>query len=438
MIKRKILILIISFVISIGSYAQEVMIVVTDGMGKNVESATQRAAEAALIQVVGGFIDSTEMIEKRKEIRNGVKKQTKKISSKISEYSQGMIQSIEILDVSDDDGFTRVTAKFSVRIEDFKYYIKQTIFSGKTIKKGLLAKLKNKKKQSQNLSDLIVGKILKDIISTQVIIPVIDGEIGEVTDIETIEKANRRVPGDGYVIYIPVKATLDPSFLENAVRILDETADQKFEGGMSKRAIGLDNKCCGLGQQDEKHYSITLGDFTTSKRQQKWDRNDGLGSLLEKFRLGGEISVKNPEDLLTYTFPERVVNELCKTTKAQLDDVLYPRTFPVPDVKISFLSETGKVLRKETLRVGKSEGKPPSSYFSYVSSDNTFASTSMLTTRITIKDSRYPDVCSRVRILIDTESKYKIITKVSEDVLENTDKIVLSYSKPDELIYIGR
>jgi|LWDU01.1.fsa_nt_gi hypothetical protein len=423
MIKRKTLILIISFVISIGSYAQEVMIVVTDGMGKNVESATQRAAEAALIQVVGSFIDSTEMIEKRKEIRNGVKKQTKKISSKISEYSQGMIQSIEILDVSDDDGFTRVTAKFSVRIEDFKYYIKQTIFSGKTIKKGLLAKLKNKKKQSQNLSDLIVGKILKDIISTQVIIPVIDGEIGEVTDIETIEEVNQRVSGDGHVIYIPVKATLDPSFLENAVRILDETADQKLEGSnISREALKRD-----------RLYSITLGDFTIPNvrtlRRQKWE-GGGLNWILRHW-FGWRFSVKNPEDLLTYTFPERVVNELCKTTKAQMDYELYPPTFPVPDVKISFLSETGKVLRKETLRVGKNESKPPSSYFSYVSSGNAFASTSMLTTRIISKDGRKPDVCSSVSILIDTESKYKIFTKVSEDVLENTDKIVLSYSKPD-------
>ena len=50
----------------------------SSGVGKDIESAIQNAAEAALTQVVGSFIDSNKLIEKRKEIKNGIKTQTKK------------------------------------------------------------------------------------------------------------------------------------------------------------------------------------------------------------------------------------------------------------------------------------------------------------------------------------------------------------------------
>jgi hypothetical protein len=37
----------------------------------------------------------------------------------------------------------------------------------------------------------------------------------------------------------------------------------------------------------------------------------------------------------------------------------------------------------------------------------------------------------RCQVTIDTENKYNIITKVSEDILANTDRIKLSYHKSD-------
>jgi len=82
MMKRKILAFIMCSVLSIGSYSQEVMTVITDGMGKNIESATQRAAEAALTQVVGSFIDSTKMVEKEKRFAMVLKNKLKKLAQK--------------------------------------------------------------------------------------------------------------------------------------------------------------------------------------------------------------------------------------------------------------------------------------------------------------------------------------------------------------------
>jgi hypothetical protein len=100
------------------------MVVITEGVGKDIERAVQMAAEAALTQVVGSFIDSDKLIEKYKEIKDGITTQTKSISSSISEYSQGSIQRLDVLEVEEDNGLFRVTAKVTVRIEDFKHYIK--------------------------------------------------------------------------------------------------------------------------------------------------------------------------------------------------------------------------------------------------------------------------------------------------------------------------
>ena len=67
--KRKILAFFMFSVLSIGSYAQETMTVVSEGVGSDVESAIQNAAETALIQVVGSFIDSSKAFEKYEEIK---------------------------------------------------------------------------------------------------------------------------------------------------------------------------------------------------------------------------------------------------------------------------------------------------------------------------------------------------------------------------------
>jgi|LWDU01.1.fsa_nt_gi ribosomal protein L12E/L44/L45/RPP1/RPP2 len=428
--KRKISTLIVFLILSIGSHAQETMTVVADGVGKNIESATQRAAEAALTQVVGSFIDSTKMIEKRKEIRDGVKKQTKKISSKISEYSQGMIQSIEVLEVSDDDGFTRVTAKVSVRIEDFKNYIKQTVFTEKKVRKGLLSKIKIKKKQSEKLSDLIVKKVLEPIMATEVITPVISGEIEEVTDLNIIDYMNKKVPGDGYIVKIPVKVTLNPDFIENFINILDETAVQKFEGGdisdakNTKRVyailIGDFLNSAVFGPSGDKTPYISLLDFS----------GGGGGYYSEKFsKTIGELSrggvlVKNPEDIMMYVFPQRSVSNLCQATEStwmSLGGSTYGSDY-IPNIKMLFVSKNGSILRKELIKY-KGNSKNHSSSFSIILPElGEVSNISILNVNIKIKN--------RCMVLIDTESTYNIITKVSEDVLVRADKVRFSYVRP--------
>ena len=236
--------------------------VVSEGLGTDVPSAAQNAAQNALTNVVGSFMDSNKMLEKRVEIQDGVRSQTSRIDTNIKEYSQGSIQHFEVLQVSEQAGLTKVTAKVSVRIEDFKAFIKQ-LAEGKTdVNAGLFSSLSTEKNQKGNLEKIII-----DLVN-----PVVKGEVSrfEVGKPVTVAEAKKEIrnryisgkkEGDlmrygddaingraeeflesldkfvakmhpNLVVYIPVKVVLDQGFYENAFKTLENTA-----GGKSKYRI---------------------------------------------------------------------------------------------------------------------------------------------------------------------------------------------------------
>src|SRR5208282_2674611 len=53
--------------------------VIAQGVGKDVESAAKNAAENALVQVVGSFIDVEKQLEKKTQIANGIRAEIKNI-----------------------------------------------------------------------------------------------------------------------------------------------------------------------------------------------------------------------------------------------------------------------------------------------------------------------------------------------------------------------
>ena len=63
------------------------------------ESASQNAAENALIQVVGSFIDAETQIKNQNEIRESVIGKTKIIKKDIRDYSLGSIKYFEIQNI---------------------------------------------------------------------------------------------------------------------------------------------------------------------------------------------------------------------------------------------------------------------------------------------------------------------------------------------------
>jgi hypothetical protein len=239
--------------------------VVSEGLGTDVPSAAQNAAQNALTNVVGSFMDSNKMLEKRVEIQDGVRSQTSRIDTNIKEYSQGSIQHFEVLQVSEQAGLIKVTAKVSVRIEDFKAFIKK-LAEGKTdVEAGLFSSLATEKNQKGNLEKIII-----DLVN-----PVVKGEVSrfEIGKPVTVAEAkkeikNRYIAGNkegdlmnhgedsinqsaekflesldrfvakkhpNLVVYIPVKVILDQGFYENVFKTLENTA-----GGKSKLQIKKD------------------------------------------------------------------------------------------------------------------------------------------------------------------------------------------------------
>lgn len=156
---------------------QEIRVVVTEGLGADVMRAAQNAAQNALTQVVGSFMDSTKILEKRSVIQDGVRAESLKIDTNIKEYSQGSIKSFELVDVSNESGLTKVTARVTVKIEDFKTYIKKvaegsTQIDGDSLFKqssAVSGKAAAEVKQNQNKKDLLFENVIQPIVDGSVI-----------------------------------------------------------------------------------------------------------------------------------------------------------------------------------------------------------------------------------------------------------------------------
>ena len=139
--------------------------VVIDGYGKDVPSAAQNAAQNALTQVVGSFIDAQKMMEKQVEIRDGVRSQAKNIKTDIKEYSQGSIKSFELITVGNEDGLIVVKAKVKIRAEEFTTYMNGVVGGERVIEgTNLFAQAATKTYQNENKVAILADNILKPLV----------------------------------------------------------------------------------------------------------------------------------------------------------------------------------------------------------------------------------------------------------------------------------
>ncbi len=146
----------------------EIRTVIAEGVGSDPQSAAQNAAQNALTNVVGSFIDANKQLEKRVQIADGIRTQTSQIKTDIREYSQGSIQSFEIVDTKKDGSFYRVTAKVGVRIAEFRAYIRKTSEGSVAVDAGLFAEIATAKSQSQSAAKLLADKITA-VVSGEVV-----------------------------------------------------------------------------------------------------------------------------------------------------------------------------------------------------------------------------------------------------------------------------
>ena len=440
---KKALFCCVLFFVALPAHAEETATVITEGLGKDIERAVQMAAEAALTQVVGSFIDSDKLIEKRKEIKDGIKTQTKSISSKLSEYSQGSIERLDVIEVEEEDGLTRVTAKVTVRIEDFKHYITETVLAEKKIKKGLLGKLKVKEKQAGDVADLLIDKVFNPLLDFQVMIPKIVGEIEAMENPEYLKLFN---PGDGeYVLKFDVEVALNPDYLANATRVLEETAKERFQihnypeldyTNTKYKSFKADTSAViAVGAP----FGIPVQALNKLKHENWWWR---LNTNNHSFH-------KPP---VFYTYPARNIKLCERLTKAlgrtEQNQYQYPfkncPCYIVPTLTLQFVSADGDILREEILS-NQVTRRAPFFAANYNSSNKTRTSvawfrdgsiapgswlgTSGMAVPFIRLDYGWTVQAPGCRFAIKSSTTFMIVTKVSEDVLGKTEKITLKYSK---------
>ena len=437
------------FFVALPAHAEETATVITEGLGKDIERAVQMAAEAALTQVVGSFIDSDKLIEKRKEIKDGIKTQTKSISSKLSEYSQGSIERLDVIEVEEEDGLTRVTAKVTVRIEDFKHYITETVLAEKKIKKGLLGKLKVKEKQAGGVADLLIDKVFNPLLDFQVVIPKIVGEIEAMENPEALKLFN---PGDGeYVLKFDVEVALNPDYLANATRVLEETAKERFQIH-NYPELRTDR----TRQSFKADTSAVIAVGAPFGIPVKGLKSCSYSGALRWLCNAGYFTIHKPP--VFYTYPARNIKLCEKLYKAigwaEQNSQIKCNTnqcYIVPALSLQFVSADGDILREEILSNKEYTFNEPRFVTNYNSSNK------YKTTEVWFRDGSIAPASDDVyadghagmavpfirldywtymnsnksacRFAIKSSTTFTIVTKVSEDVLGKTEKITLKYSK---------
>jgi len=440
----RVLVVLVLFAATASFADEDIATVITDGIGKDMESATQQAAEAALTQVVGSFVDSSKMVERRKEIRDGIRTQTRQVSSKISEYAQGSIQRIDVLDVEDTNGLVRVNARVSVRIEDFRHYIEETVLAEKEIKPGLLAQIKTTEKQEQNVAELLSERVIEPLLTQKVMVPDIAGEIEAVTERGSEAIAKRFLKGDGHLIRIHVDVGLNPDFVANAQKVLDETARNRYRGLALGQAEEI-NKA-----RNDKHgisfYSVMSGDFfsiggnaDTRKMKGLYDRIGGAGSILYALQ-----KVYPPGDLalISHVYPEAVSGELCKVTEESVGLgglQLGALKIVAPNIKVGFTSTEGDVLFEDVLMLQGNKLASENSLVlpavdypappRHMNTQPQFGTQSASLMAVSLAYSRGAGSNACV-LYIDMHSTFNILARIPEEVLAKSNKVTVSFVAP--------
>ena len=249
--------------------------VIASGYGVSIEAASKNAAENALTEVVGSFIDSKTLIKKQKEIRDGVISKTKSIKKDIKDYSQGSIKYFEILDIKQNGSIFNVTARVDVRVEDFKAYIKKLAFGSNSVSKTVATNLFTKAVVSEdnlkNKYDLLYKNVIDPIRKAEVY----EIEIGEITSLEDFQsKSTLCVKNPNYgpckglyskwdknrTFVFPFTITLENNFKENMINTLDNISDKKIDAyninSYTDYYLASDNYRSSYDR--EKDYQISL------------------------------------------------------------------------------------------------------------------------------------------------------------------------------------
>ena len=329
--------------------------IIAEGVGSTVESAAQNAAENALKQVVGTFIDAKKQLDKHTEIADGIRSQTKSISTNIKEYSQGTIKGFKVIDSKVESSLTRVTAEVIVRIDDFHAYIKKLAEGEVAVEEGLFVKMKTEQKQQTNQADLLYDNVISPIVNGEVV----EFEVGKQITLKesgvtggAVDRLSAQY-GNANIIVFAVRASLNKQFTQNMRKTLDSIA--------SKKSI-FNNTINHINWQHPLTENLAFNSSTSSPWLEEGynPRNDTVLQIYD----GKHVFSKKPLDNLTLeqtNLNERLLIEayLFSGSKQELQSKAtwlssesarhadYRIDIPMTNVEISLIGSEEETLQKE-------------------------------------------------------------------------------------------
>jgi hypothetical protein len=230
--------------------------VVVDGIGKTANEAAQNAAENALKQVVGSFIDTESILEKQVAINGSIRTESKQITSQTREFSQGSIKTFEVIMVNQENGLFRVSARVVVRTEYFKSYVKKIALDEKNIDANLFAEIATSESQKENRAAVLFDTILMPLVEGEIVRFTIGRPISASSARESDETMKRVMRAfdwkwtkeDGQIqVYgqplkvsfvVPVKVNIDDAFLKNSMQKLTTLKSKKTTGRLDSPQTG--------------------------------------------------------------------------------------------------------------------------------------------------------------------------------------------------------
>lgn len=243
--------------------------VIVEGVGTDIESAAKNAAQNALTQVVGSFIDTNTMVTKQALIANGIRTETKDISATIREYSQGAIQSIALGTPTSDAGLTRVSATVTVRVEDFKAYITKAAVGEASMGAGLFAQMASAQENQKNLESIVYDKVFR---------PILYGETVEVKVGSPVPFNQTGLPSSTIgqwnptaTVVFPVQLALSKNFLQNLGKTLDSVSSGFDREPYSARMENCQAKLHPFDPASEVGISVMTDRLMFDRGRQEYD-----------------------------------------------------------------------------------------------------------------------------------------------------------------------
>ena len=235
------------------------------GRGESFDKAAQNAAKNALTEVVGTFLDSKTLVNKKTVIDDGLLKGQGN-PCRYKRYSQGSIQSLKIIDAYQENNLAIVIAKVRVRIDDFRRYVEK-LSSGRTdVSAGLFAAMTSQLDNQLNGYNILMQDVFKPLAQGKNYI-IKMGEPQSLTGFYGTayctknnypvcdEKSGGFSRFDSQTsVIIPVHIRLNPEFRAHMLRYLDNIASKRVVY-RDKFGTTYDNQISNYIRKACRHFS---------------------------------------------------------------------------------------------------------------------------------------------------------------------------------------